>query len=83
MTLDEYNTMICNTPPTREPSRRGDIHRRGNDPGKALVGDDVPLPEAPWLAYSMPVKNMQATAVVATPLDNLTGEDLSVHHACL
>jgi hypothetical protein len=59
-TLREYNSAHGLTPANDQPSRRGEVRRRGGDLGKALARDDQP---ASWLAvvqptYSSPVKNV-------------------------
>jgi hypothetical protein len=82
--LDEYNTIVGSTPPNHDPSRLGEVRRRGRDLGKALAGDEPrPARVQARPIYHTPKENMQAAAVLATQLDDLSGKALRRQYALI
>ncbi|KAK1618087.1 hypothetical protein QYE76_023604 [Lolium multiflorum] len=74
----EYNRAHGLTPGGDEPSRAGQIRRRGHDLGAEIARDGAPspTPSAERPVYNTPDKNMRTAQAAAEELNRLEGDEL-------
>ena len=79
----EYDRAHGLTPATVEPSRHGQVRRRGGELGGRMEkdGEPDPAPAPTRPTYSTPIKNLRAARAAAEELPSLEGEERARQHA--